>query len=182
MARTVHPDARNVQDCGRCREAGLIEFLTKFIPGRQYLIGATVAALTTAFVAYTLHERSAGAQAIRISQAKAAAAQAALAAEKTTHGTQKATQAEQTYDTTVRTAPPDPPHFIVRDCPATRTVSVPNGSEVSLPEIDDSNGPEKSVDIGPAIDTIGRDADAKIEYLQELLKSCIKIGACKETP
>lgn len=159
--------------------------LLALIPTKDYIYAGLIAALLIAFGVYTHHERTIGADQVRVADAKLTAAQTALATEKTQHGLDNSLTAEKLF-VGVTTAPPAPdaPHLFVRDCarPAAIVVRSADGATVSVPTADSSVDHAEGVDIGPALDTIGRNSDAQVTYLQSILKSCVDIGACKLTP
>jgi len=150
------------------------------IPTKDKLYGAAILACLVAFGLYTRHERAVGAAQVAAAQAKAATAQAALATARTAAGRTNATTAEVRYVSTINAIIPDSPHLLVLDSEAAAAaVCAASDPPAGLPAAESSV--ERSRDIGPELDKIGRDSDAQVVFLQNLLKSCVDIGACKVT-
>jgi len=156
----------------------IIAALWARIPTKDKLYALLVVAILVAFGALVHHERSVGAANLSAVQAKLATAQAAIAAKKTAQGVTNSTSAEVRYVSTINTVIPDSPHLLLLDSgTAACAVSVSDSSQDGIPAAESTV--EHSRDVGPELDKIGRDSDAQVTYLQDVLRSCINIGACK---
>lgn len=156
--------------------------LFNLIPLKDKLYGTLCIVILAVGVWVVHHERVVGADAVKAADARASAAQGKLAAEKDAHASDNATQAEKLYVDTTHEPIPDSPHLLVCDQPrpvaaAVRTAVSP---AARVPEADSTV--EHPRDVGPALDAIGRDADAQVIFLQSILQSCVAAGACKVIP
>lgn len=153
--------------------------LLALIPTKDKLYAVAILAILVGAVAFVRHERSVGADGVRTAVVKAEAAQAALAAEKTQHASDNALQAEKLF-VGVTSAPPSPdaPHLFVHVNSSLATVCPSVDPSVSVNAAVSASA-DSEVDIGPPLDTVGRNSDAQVVFLQSLIKSCIDIGACE---
>jgi hypothetical protein len=154
--------------------------LWALIPTKDKLYALLIAVLVLLFWIFVRHERAVGRNAAVAVQAAAAADQAKRAAVKTAVGSTNSTHAEVRYVSTINAVIPDSPHLLVLDgtaAAAACAVSVSDGATDGTPAAESSV--EHPRDVGPALDKIGRDSDAQVTYLQDILRSCITIGACK---
>lgn len=132
----------------------------------NWLSVAALVALLTGFILYSNHERNIGAARIVAQDAKLAAADRQHNADVKALADSLSIKAGDTYVAVVRTPIPDSPVVLCQH-PAKTARVVPGAAvHTGLPD-DAAHGAEgHTLNIGPALDTIGRDADAKIIALQ----------------
>lgn len=149
--------------------AAIKAFLAGF---KTYFYGTIVVVVIACSVWYTVHERHIGEQKILVRDQKIDAQRTALAKAATALNAAAQALAQkksdvigETYEKTVAAPVVDPPHVLCyRPAPADRPVSKASGDKPGAPGAAVSAG-QDPVDIGPPLDTIGRDADAQINAL-----------------
>jgi hypothetical protein len=157
--------------------------LLKLIPLKDWAYAGIIAALLIGFGVFVSHERSIGEQKIEVADAALAAKQIELNTEKETHAQDVINTATEVYKNTLAAAPaPDAPHVFVCDRATAPSGSAvrPGASAGSSVDAGTHVPEESSVDIGPGLDTIGRDADAQVIALQSYIRACQAAGACKK--
>ena len=157
--------------------------LLKLIPLKDWAYAGIIAALLIGFGVFVHHERNIGEQKIETADAALAAKQIELNTEKETHAQDVINTATEVYKNTLAAAPaPDAPHVFVRECPAASSSGAvrPDASAGFGADANTHVPEESSVDIGPSLDTIGRDADAQVIALQAYIQACQAAGACRK--
>lgn len=151
--------------------------LLKLIPLKDWLWALLLVIVSVAFVSYTVHERHIGQAQIEASDAKAVAVQAAHNKLLENVAVESINVTAQKYHAAGAAPIPDSPHVLVRSvarnpgsvpqtsCSATGTNGAPGVSE------DSAGDPSTSIDIGPGLDRVGRDADAEVTALQDIIKA-----------
>lgn len=139
------------------------------LPLKDWLYGGAIIVLLIAFGLYTSHERGIG-------EAKIKAQDAALAAAAKQHNLDVQALADKktagngdTYVATTHAAIPDSPH-VVCNRPAAAHVVPEAASNTGVPDATAHSAAATPVDIGPPIDTAGRNADALITALQNQVR------------
>lgn len=143
--------------------------LLKLIPLKDWLYGGIIIAILSLFGWYTVHERNIGKADVHAVDAKLAAKQDAY--NKLLESTELETVnvIAQKYQAAITAPIPDSPHVV---CVIPRPDILPQasagpGSIDVAPDLSISD----SVDIGPPLDTVGRDADAQVTALQDIIKA-----------
>lgn len=144
--------------------------LLKLIPLKDWLWALLVVVISVGFVTYTVHERHVGAAKIEAADSRAAAAQVAhnKIVEDTALETINVTAKK--YEATIASPPVDSPHVFVRLASHPGSVPEATGSACSAPAAAAVSAAD-TTDIGPGLDTAGRDADAEITALQAIIKA-----------
>lgn len=139
------------------------------LPLKDWLYGGAIVVLLIAFGLYTSYERGIGADKVRAQDAKldAAAVQhtldvAALADKKTTTN-------GDNYVAAINAPIPDSPSVVCKRAVAP-VVMPETPNRPGLPDGAADSAKADSIDIGPPLDKIGRDADAKITALQNQIR------------
>lgn len=156
--------------------------ILKLIPLKDWAYVGIITALLIGFGVFVHHERSIGEQKIETADAALAAKQIELNTEKETHAQDVINTATEVYKNTLAAAPaPDAPHVFVCDRATTGASTVRADASAGSGADAAAHVPEESsVDIGPGLDTVGRDADAQVIALQAYIRSCQAAGACKK--
>lgn len=155
--------------------------LLKLIPLKDWAYAGIIAALLVGFGVFVHHERSIGEQKIETADAVLAAKQIELNTEKETHAQDVINTATNVYKNTLAAAPAaDAPHVFVCDRATGGSAVRPDASAGSSADAGTHVPEESSVDIGPGLDTVGRDADAQVIALQTYIRACQAAGACKK--
>lgn len=154
--------------------------LLKLVPLKDWLYCALLVFVLICVGLYTHHERAVGAAKLTAAAQRAVIAQK-IETEKVIKNANLQIQAAALAAHAAVAAPPiDSPHVWVQKCPANRPRTVPADSRpqsiVHAPAADTGSHP---IDVGPGLDTIGRDADAEIVYLQSYIQACQRAGYCK---
>lgn len=152
--------------------------LLRLVPLKDWIYGGIIVGLLVAFGCYTVHERHVGAAKIEAIDARAVKAQKAHNKEVETRAKTTIDSAAAQYKAAVA-APParDAPHIV---CVNPRRGGHVSGNAGDRPRVDAGTSvPEEStVDPGPALDTVGRDADAQVKALQAYVTACQAAGVC----
>lgn len=160
----------------------MLSFLS-LIPLKDWVYGGVIAAILACVGLYTYHERGIGAAHEKAAVAKAVAKQDATIQKVVSHANSEIAQAATVADSVLaHPAPPDSPHVWLCDqAPAAspRPVQAPRSTSPAV-HVPAESTVEHPRDVGPALDIIGRDADAEIAYLQSYIRACQDAGYCSK--
>lgn len=155
--------------------------LLKLIPLKDWLYGSAIVALLIGFGVYTAHERGVGEAKEIAAVAKAVAVQNTKTQKVVLNANLQIQAANAAANAAMAVAPADSPSVIVRYGTSEGACAVlPARSSGSGQNAPAESSVEHTIDIGPPLDTIGRDADAEIVYLQTYIKACQTAGYCKK--
>lgn len=145
--------------------------LLKLIPLKDWIYAGIIAALLGLFGWYTVHERNIGKADVVAVDNKAAAKQVAHNVVVESTALETINVIAQKYSASIASPIADSPHVIVRY--VTRpagAVPAAAGSACSAPSTADVSATD-TTDIGPGLDTAGRDADAEVIALQAIIRA-----------
>lgn len=153
--------------------------LLKLVPLKDWLYGSAISALLIGFTVYSAHERGVGVAHEKAAVTKAVAVQTAQTQKVVSNANLQIQAADAAVHAAMAVAPADSPSVVVRYSTSAGACTVPAASSAGSGPDDSSHVPEEStVDIGPPLDTIGRDADSQVIYLQSYIRACQAAGYC----
>lgn len=139
------------------------------LPLKDWLYGGAIIILLIAFGLYTSHERGVGADKVRAQDAKLDAAAVQHSLDVAALADKKTTTNGDNYVAAINAPIPDSPRVVCKR--AVAPVVMPEAaSRPGLPDAAANGAEATTVDIGAPIDTVGRDADAKIIALQNQVR------------
>lgn len=137
---------------------------------RDYLMAGAIVALIIGIIVFAVHERGVQAAKDAAYNAKITAAQIVHNAEVEKRASALNTAAMQKYQDSVELPPVGSPHVLVRYLTATEHMPA-SGTNTAAPAAEAVVAGKDQVDIGPGLDTVGRDDDALITLLQARIAS-----------
>lgn len=147
-------------------------------PLKDYLYVGAIVALLAGFGIYTYHERAVGAAGIKAQDAALAAEQKQHRQDVTDVAQGKTVKIGDTYVAITHTAIPDSPHVVCYQPP--HRAAVPQAaSDPGVPAGTSDVPTANSYDPGPPLDAVGRNADARINALIDLVYTLL--GQMNET-